>query len=276
MRVGVTVRVRVRARAPSCSAAARHLDAQRLAHPASGRARRRDLLLHLQAGPARLEARRLTGLARLSEPTWFGLGPGLGLGFGFGLGLGQGLPLPSRLESRASFPAHRPCARTLEAAARAGTPPCLARLGRALAACRTSDKRGARGARGGAALCGRPMTGCCANLKALSSHFSAILRMRSSSAAPLGVAAAVGLLGEAGIAPPRPNRSIERTRPLFSRGRNQRRSALPTRTHWLPGGGVKYAKVTPSADPLCLRYYPLVVEIDVHVSRAARVVFCVL
>ena len=187
--------------------------------------------------------------------------------------------MPSRLESSASFPAHRPCARTLEAAARAGTPPCLARLGRALAACRTSDKRGARGARGGAALCGRPMTGCCANLKALSSHFSAILRMRSSSAAPLGVAAAVGLLGEAGLAPPRPNRSIERTRP---RGRNQmrtridRRSALPTRTHWLPGGGVKSAKVAPSADPLCLRYYPLVVEIDVHVSRAARGVLCAL
>jgi len=54
------------------------------------------------------------------------------------------------------------------------------------------------------------MTGCCANLKALSSHFSAILRMRSSSAAPLGVAAAVGLLGEAGILRPRPNR-LERT-----------------------------------------------------------------
>jgi len=57
------------------------------------------------------------------------------------------------------------------------------------------------------------MTGCCANLKALSSHFSAILRMRSSSAAPLGVAAAVGLLGEAGILRPRPNR-LERTSSL--------------------------------------------------------------
>ena len=103
-------------------------------------------------------------------------------------------PFPSGPVRKLALPPHRPCARMLEAAARAGACPRMAEHGRAEAAWRTSDSRGARGAAGGA-VCGRPIAGCCANLKDLSSNDWAILRMRCSSAA-VGCDVTVGLRGE--------------------------------------------------------------------------------